>query len=99
MCAFQIIDKHRPRNTLLALVTFGIAPLLLKAVIGWHCRARMRLPDHHVYEVHLRSPLGIELFERLDRAHRDRSCKRAKMQQRRPAAQRTEAQACAIDTR
>jgi hypothetical protein len=54
-------------------------PFLLIALIGWHLRAGMRLPNNNIHEVHLGAPLSMKPFEWLDRANRCGSCQGPKV--------------------
>ncbi len=77
--AFEIIHQHRPCNTVLPPVAFGVTHLLFEAVIGAHVSAGVRLADDDIYEVDPIAPGVMEFTERLDRACRDRSGERAEM--------------------
>lgn len=79
----DIIDDHRPRDAVLALMGHSVPQLVVVRCVWLNGRAGMPLADQYVDELHLGAPADVQLLQWLDRADIDGSTVGSEVQQRR----------------
>ncbi len=95
--SFEIVHENSPGDPLLFLVAAGISGFLVKGLVGQHLGTGVRLPDHDIQKPHAFAPLGVELFQWLDRAGGNGSGERAEVEQHRRAPQLAQPQRATTD--